>query len=55
MAFEQYEGRWDLLEVKQRNAPILLPAHFRDLALEEVVGFQQGNEWRQEPVWRAWD
>lgn len=50
--FKQYEGRWDLLEVEQCDAPVLLPAHFRDLALEERVGLPQGHEWRQElPDW----
>ena len=49
---KQYEGRWDLLEVEQRDAPVLLPAHFRDLALEERVGLPQGHEWRQQlPDW----
>ncbi|WP_232466312.1 hypothetical protein [Diaminobutyricimonas sp. LJ205] len=50
--FEQYEGRWDLLETDQGNAPVLLPPHFRDLALEGRVGLPLGHEWRDGlPMW----
>lgn len=50
--FELYEGRWDLLQIEQNDAPILLPAHYRSFALEERVGLPQGHEWMQAlPGW----
>lgn len=50
--FEPYEDRWDLLEVEQRDVPVLLPASYRGLALDERVGLPQGHEWRKAlPLW----
>jgi hypothetical protein len=50
--FGQYENRWDLLEVEQDDAPILLPSHHRDLALDSRVGLPPHHEWRETlPKW----
>lgn len=47
-----YEDRWDMLEVDQRDAPVLLPPNYRDLALAERVGLPPGHEWKQHlPTW----
>lgn len=50
--FEGYEDRWDLLEVDQLDAPVLLPSHYRDLALSSRVGLPPDHEWSAEvPEW----
>lgn len=50
--FADYEGRWDLLEVDQGAAPVLLPSRFRDLALSDSVGLPPDHEWREGlPEW----
>lgn len=43
--FAHYEDRWDLLEVDQGDAPVLLPPSYRDLALAERVGLPPHHEW----------
>jgi hypothetical protein len=49
---EQYEGRWDLLGVDESACPVLLPAEYRDLALDERVGLPEGHPWRTTlPAW----
>ena len=40
-----YQDRWDLLESSAFDAPVLLPARFRTLALDERVGLPQGHPW----------
>lgn len=50
--FEAYEDRWDLLQIDQSDAPVLLPADFRGLALTERVGLPSNHEWRETlPNW----
>ena len=50
--FAAYEDRWDLLDLDQSAAPVLLPSHFRDLAVTERVGLPPGHEWLQGiPMW----
>jgi hypothetical protein len=50
--FEAYEDRWDLLDIDESSCPVLLPAHYRDLAREPRVGLPEGHAWRtQLPVW----
>lgn len=45
--FEQYENRWDLLEIDEPDAPVLLPAVFRDYALgERRAGLPAGHPGR---------
>ncbi|WP_109470927.1 hypothetical protein [Ornithinimicrobium cavernae] len=44
--FDGYEDRWDLLMVDEQEAPVLLPAGYRDLALEDRVGLPPGHGWR---------
>lgn len=50
--FERYENRWDLLFIDEHNAPVLLPASYRELALENRVGLPPGHAWHTElPEW----
>lgn len=51
--FEQYENRWDLMDIDEPDAPVLLPAVFRDYALgERRVGLPAGHPWTDNlPVW----
>ncbi|MFJ3394916.1 hypothetical protein [Leifsonia aquatica] len=50
--FELYEDRWDLLEVDESECPVLLPADYRELALEERVGLPAGHAWHAAlPSW----
>jgi hypothetical protein len=50
--FAAYEDRWDLLEVDQSAAPILLPSSYRILALSNRVGLPPGHEWHVRlPEW----
>lgn len=50
--FAGYEDRWDLLDVDQSAAPVMLPSTFRDLALTERVGLPPDHEWRDGlPEW----
>lgn len=50
--FGDYEDRWDLLEVDQGDAPVLLPPSYRDLALTPRVGLPPDHEWRRRlPMW----
>lgn len=49
---EAYEDRWDLLNRPTSEAPVLLPAHFRQLALTERVGLPPGHPWHDDlPEW----
>lgn len=43
--FDGYEDRWDLLMIDEEDAPVLLPAGYRDLALEDRVGLPPGHRW----------
>ena len=43
--FENYEDRWDLLEVDESACPVLLPSKYRGLALEPRVGLPPGHAW----------
>ncbi len=44
--FEQYEDRWDLLLIDEPDVPILLPQHYRSLALDDRVGLPPSHPWR---------
>ncbi len=47
-----YEDRWDLLSIDQLDAPVLLPSHYRGLALSRRVGLPPDHEWHAEvPEW----
>ncbi len=43
--FERCENRWDFLLHDQGDLPVLLPAHYRELAMSERVGLPLGHEW----------
>lgn len=45
--FRAYQDRWDLLERPQSEVPVLLPARFRALALDQRVGLPPGHEWHE--------
>lgn len=50
--FEQYENRWDLLHVDESEAPVLLPAIYREYALDARVGLPEAHAWHVElPTW----
>jgi hypothetical protein len=50
--FASYEDCWDLLLVEEQTAPVLLPARFRELALDPRVGLPPGHVWRKAiPDW----
>lgn len=50
--FEQYEDRWDLLNIDEDDCPVLLPPEYRGLALEPRVGLPAGHAWRTHlPSW----
>ncbi|MGK0742632.1 hypothetical protein ACSHWG_12230 [Leucobacter sp. Z1108] len=40
-----YEGRWDLLDQSAYEAPVLLPARYRDLAQDPRVGLPAVHPW----------
>ncbi len=47
-----YENRWDLLTLPTSEAPVLLPPHFRQLAVSEGVGLPPHHPWHTElPEW----
>ena len=47
-----YENQWDLLLKPTSEAPVLLPANYRTLALEERVGLPPGHPWAADlPEW----
>lgn len=52
--FASYEDRWDLLEIDQEDSPVLLPAGYRVLALDERVGLPPGHEWNRAHALPAW-
>ncbi len=51
--FERYENRWDLLLNSAHAAPVMLPAVFRDYALDEArIGLPPGHPWKTSlPLW----
>lgn len=50
--FAAYEDRWDLLLLDEPDAPVLLPPHYRELALEPRVGLPEEHPWLVElPAW----
>lgn len=51
--FENYENRWDMLSTDETDAEVLLPPHYRDLAVGERVGLPMGHRWLGEtlPAW----
>jgi hypothetical protein len=44
--WERYEDRWDLMEKSATDAPVLLPARARDLALDPRVGLPPDHPWQ---------
>lgn len=50
--FARYQNRWDLLFADEPQAPVLLPARYRDLAKSDRVGLPEGHPWRAGlPTW----
>lgn len=50
--FEGYRDRWDLLDLRTSEAPVLLPHWMHDNAMMERVGLPEGHPWRQNlPLW----
>ena len=50
--FEKYLDRWDLLHEPSVDAPVLLPSHYRELALKERVGLPPEHPWHTKlPDW----
>jgi hypothetical protein len=50
--FEQYEDRWDLLLLDQRDVPVLLPPQFREWIGIDRVGLPPGHPWQDAlPEW----
>ncbi|MDL5350952.1 hypothetical protein [Microbacterium sp. zg-YB36] len=50
--FEQYEDRWDLLDIDESKCPVLLPTEYRTLALDPRVGLPEGHAWHSAlPSW----
>lgn len=47
-AWAGYEDRWDLLNAPSTQAPVLLPDHAHDLALQERVGLPTGHPWTEQ-------
>lgn len=45
--FEPYENRWDLLRIDEREIPVLLPKHFRELAQDGRVGLPAHHPWTE--------
>lgn len=51
-ALAGYEGQWDLMRDPSADSPVLLPARFRELALDPRVGLPDGHPWTQSlPNW----
>ncbi|WP_228494497.1 hypothetical protein [Clavibacter sp. VKM Ac-2873] len=51
-AFARYEDRWDLLDVDQSSAPVLLPVDYHALATRDEIGLPPGHPWTDElPSW----
>lgn len=50
--FTHYQDRWDLLELEQHAAPVLLPPEFREWAAREKDWLPKGHPWRKSlPDW----
>jgi hypothetical protein len=50
--FTRYLDRWNLLLQPSYDAPVLLPPHYRHLALGERVGLPPGHPWATDlPEW----
>lgn len=50
--FTAYEDRWDLLLLDQCDAPVLLPARFREWTQLDTVGLPDRHPWRDAlPDW----
>jgi hypothetical protein len=50
--FSGYLNRWDLMMQPTDTAPVLLPAHYRDLALDIRVGLTGRHPWASKlPDW----
>jgi hypothetical protein len=45
--FDNYLGRWDLLTQSTSEVPVLLPPHYRDLAMNDRVGLPPAHPWRK--------
>jgi hypothetical protein len=43
--FAGYLDRWELLLKPTREAPVLLPPRYRDMAMEDRVGLPPGHPW----------
>jgi len=50
--WEDYEDRWDLLAHPTTEVPVLLPAHFEELAFGDRVGLPENHPWSTaRPTW----
>lgn len=43
--FTGYEDRWDLLDARAFDAPVLLPPHLREWAQQPHIGLPAGHSW----------
>lgn len=55
--FERYEARWDLMELRTTEVPVMLPHRFRELAQDPRVGLPEEHPWHPEndglPKWTS--
>lgn len=50
--FMPYEDRWDLLHIPTNEVEVMLPPHYRDLAMNPLIGLPDGHPWREDlPAW----
>ncbi len=52
VVWEGYEDRWDLLDMRTTDVPVLLPSWLRERAQEKRVGLPPGHPWNEAlPMW----
>ncbi|KQO48252.1 hypothetical protein ASG28_13065 [Frigoribacterium sp. Leaf415] len=52
--WEGYEDRWDLLNKPTTGVPVMLPAHFEELAYDPRVGLPEQHPWLlSKPNWAS--
>ncbi|WP_146360303.1 hypothetical protein [Arthrobacter yangruifuii] len=44
--FQPYEDRWDLLGTPTNEIPVMLPRHYRELAVDPRVGLPEDHPWK---------
>ncbi|MBO0906999.1 hypothetical protein [Arthrobacter sunyaminii] len=45
--FQPYEDRWDLLGTPTGEIPVMLPRHYRKLAVDPRVGLPEDHPWKE--------